>query len=89
MYENDVFERMNEIATTPQFSLIFGEDSEHARKIAEHKDSKVFGMRGPVLKSLTRLPFISAISIRQNTTTISLTTKSNLPIPLRYVPNGH
>ena len=38
MSEIDVFERMNEIATTPQFSLIFGENSEQARKIAEHKD---------------------------------------------------
>lgn len=38
MSEIDVFERMNEIATTPQFSLIFGENSEQARKVAEHKD---------------------------------------------------
>lgn len=38
MSEIDVFERMNEIATTPQFSLIFGENSEQARKIAEHRD---------------------------------------------------
>ena len=61
MYENDVFERMNEIATTPQFSLIFGEDSEHARKIAEHKDW---------LKSIrherpsTEIPYKVAIFIR-------------------------
>ena len=38
MSEIDVFEKMNEIATTPQFSLIFGENSEQARKIAEHRD---------------------------------------------------
>ena len=38
MSEIDIFEKMNEIATTPQFSLIFGENSEQARKIAEHRD---------------------------------------------------
>lgn len=34
----DVFERMNSIAETPQFSMIFSEDSEQARKIAEHRE---------------------------------------------------
>ena len=34
----DVFEKMNAIAETPQFSMIFSEDSEQARKIAEHRE---------------------------------------------------
>jgi len=38
MDEIEVFNKMNEIAETPQFSVIFGEDSEQPRKIAEHKE---------------------------------------------------
>ena len=38
MNEIEVFNKMNEIAETPQFSVIFNEDSEQARKIAEHKE---------------------------------------------------
>lgn len=38
MEEMDVFEKMNAIAETPQFSMIFTEDSEQARKIAEHRE---------------------------------------------------
>lgn len=38
MKEMDVFEKMNAIAETPQFSMIFTEDSEQARKIAEHRE---------------------------------------------------
>ena len=36
--EMDIFEKMNEIAGTPQFSMIFTDDSEQARKIAEHRE---------------------------------------------------
>lgn len=38
MEELDVFEKMNAIGAAPQFSMIFGEGTEQARKIAEHKD---------------------------------------------------
>ena len=38
MEELDVYKRMSEISETPKFSVIFGEDSEQARKVAEHKD---------------------------------------------------
>lgn len=38
MQEIDLFQKMNEIEEAPQFSMIFGEGSEQARKIAEHKD---------------------------------------------------
>ena len=38
MEEMDVFEKMNSIAETPQFSMIFTEDSEQARKVAEHRE---------------------------------------------------
>ena len=37
MGELDIFNKMQQIEETPQFSLIFTEDSEQARKIAEHK----------------------------------------------------
>lgn len=36
--EMDVFEKMNQITGTPQFSMIFAEDGEQARKIADHKE---------------------------------------------------
>ena len=38
MNEVELFNKMNEIADTPQFSIIFGEDSEQSRKITEHKE---------------------------------------------------
>lgn len=38
MEEMDVFEKMNAIAESPQFSMIFSEDSEQARKVAEHRE---------------------------------------------------
>lgn len=38
MNEVEVFNKMNGIAETPQFSIIFGEDSEQSRKIPEHKE---------------------------------------------------
>ena len=38
MEELDIFEKMNAIGAAPQFSMIFGEGTEQARKIAEHKD---------------------------------------------------
>ena len=37
MGELDIFNKMQQIEETPQFSLIFTEDSEQARQIAEHK----------------------------------------------------
>lgn len=37
MGELDIFNKMQQIEETPQFSLIFTEDSEQARKIADHK----------------------------------------------------
>jgi len=36
--EIEVFNKMNEIAEAPQFSVIFDEDSEQSRKITEHKE---------------------------------------------------
>ena len=38
MNEIEVFNKMSEIAETPQFSVIFNGDSEQSRKIAEHKE---------------------------------------------------
>lgn len=38
MKEIEIFDKLNGIAETPQFSIIFGEDSEQSRKIAEHKE---------------------------------------------------
>ena len=38
MNEIEVFNKMNEIAEAPQFSVIFDEDSEQSRKITEHKE---------------------------------------------------
>ena len=38
MNEMEIFNKMNEIAEAPQFSVIFDEDSEQSRKIAEHKE---------------------------------------------------
>lgn len=37
MDEIEVFNKMSEIAETPQFSMVFGDESEQSRKIAEHK----------------------------------------------------
>lgn len=37
MDEIEVFTKMSEIAETPQFSMVFGDESEQSRKIAEHK----------------------------------------------------
>lgn len=37
MGELDIFNKMQQIEETPQFSLIFTEDSEQSRKIADHK----------------------------------------------------
>lgn len=37
MDEIEVFNKMSEIAETPQFSMVFGAESEQSRKIAEHK----------------------------------------------------
>ena len=38
MNEIDVYQRMNEIAETPQFSLIFGDISEQSQKIMAHRE---------------------------------------------------
>ena len=38
MNEIEVFNKMSEIAESPQFSVIFDDESEQARKIAEHKE---------------------------------------------------
>lgn len=38
MEDLEIYSRMNAIAEAPQFSLIFSEDSEQSRKIAEHKN---------------------------------------------------
>lgn len=38
MNENEIFNKMNEIAEAPQFSVVFADDSEQSRKIAEHKE---------------------------------------------------
>ena len=38
MNEIEIFNKLNGIVETPQFSIIFGEDSEQSRKIAEHKE---------------------------------------------------
>lgn len=37
MDEIEVFTKMSEIAETPQFSMVFGDESEQSKKIAEHK----------------------------------------------------
>lgn len=37
MGEVDVYSKMQQIEETPQFSLVFAENSEQARKIAEHR----------------------------------------------------
>lgn len=37
MNEIDVFQKLSEIETAPQFSLIFGGDNEKAQRIAEHR----------------------------------------------------
>ena len=37
MDEIEVFTKMNEIAETPQFSVVFGDESEQSRKISEHR----------------------------------------------------
>ena len=37
MDEIEVFNKMSEIAETPHFSMVFGDESEQSRKIAEHK----------------------------------------------------
>ena len=37
MEELDIYNRMNAIAETPQFSTFFGEESEQSRRITEHK----------------------------------------------------
>lgn len=38
MEELDIYKRMSEISETPKFSVIFGEDTEQARKVAVHKE---------------------------------------------------
>ena len=38
MDELEIYKRMNEIGESPQFSMIFGEDSDQARKIMLHKE---------------------------------------------------
>jgi len=38
MNEIEIFNKLNEITEAPQFSVIFGEDSEQSKKIAEHKE---------------------------------------------------
>ena len=38
MNEIDVYQKMNEIAETPQFSLIFGDISEQSQKIMAHRE---------------------------------------------------
>lgn len=38
MNEMEIFNKMSEIAEPPQFSVIFDDDSEQARKIAGHKE---------------------------------------------------
>ena len=38
MEDLEIYNRMNAIAEAPQFSLIFTEDSDQGRKIAEHKN---------------------------------------------------
>ena len=38
MNEIDIYKRMGEIAETPHFSMLFGEDSERTRKIADHRE---------------------------------------------------
>ena len=38
MNEIEIFNKLNGITEAPQFSVIFGEDSEQSRKIAEHKE---------------------------------------------------
>ena len=61
MNEIDIYKRMGEIAETPHFSMLFGEDSERTRKIADHREW---------LKSIrherpsTEVPFKVAIYIR-------------------------
>lgn len=37
MEELDIFKRMTEIATEPQYTLVFGEDNERATRLAQHK----------------------------------------------------
>ncbi len=61
MNEIDIYKRMGEISETPHFSMLFGEDSERMRKIADHKEW---------LKSIrherpnTEIPFKVGIYIR-------------------------
>ena len=61
MNEIDIYKRMGEIAETPHFSMLFGEDSERTRTIADHREW---------LKSIrherpsTDVPFKVAIYIR-------------------------
>ena len=61
MNEIDIYKRMGEIAETPHFSMLFGEDSDRTRKIADHREW---------LKSIrherpsTDVPFKVAIYIR-------------------------
>ena len=38
MNEIDVYQKMNEIVETPQFSLIFGDTSEQTQKIMAHRE---------------------------------------------------
>lgn len=38
MEELNIYKRMSEISETPKFSVIFGEDTEQARKVAVHKE---------------------------------------------------
>lgn len=38
MNEPDVFQRMSEIAATPQFAMVFGDDNELTRKVVEHRE---------------------------------------------------
>ena len=38
MSDIDVFQRMSEIAATPQFAMVFGDDNELTRKVVEHRE---------------------------------------------------
>ena len=38
MSDIDVFQKMSEIAATPQFAMVFGDDNELTRKVVEHRE---------------------------------------------------
>ena len=88
MEEIEVFDKLSAIAS-PQFAMTFGDDSEQAIRIAEHKSwlSSIRHER-PATNTPFKVAFISAILTKPSMKTTSPITRSSLRTQSPFAPSG-